>query len=275
MHKTKLQSLLNHLLLIVLVIIVIFPVYYAFVISSISFKEVFSMPPKLLPGANLMANYGHAWNSVNLGRLLINSLIFALFTTFGKIFLSILTSFAIVYFDFRFKNFVFFITLLTLMMPVPVRIMSTYEVVSSFGWINSYQGLIFPMIASATGTFLLRQIFMSVPKELAEATIVDGGGPLTFLFKVLIPIAKTNIAALFVILFIWAWNQYLWPLIITTNPNMNVVQLGIEAVIPKGGTALPKWNQIMPVVIFTMIPPLGVILYLQRSFVQGLIEPEK
>ena len=214
-------------------------------------------------------------NTFHLGRLLLNSLIFALTTTFGKIILSILTSFAIVYFDFKFKNFIFFITLLTLMMPVPVRIMSTYEVVNSFGWINTYQGLIFPMIASATGTFLLRQIFMSVPAELAEATIVDGGGPMTFLFKVLMPIAKTNIAALFVILFIWAWNQYLWPLIITTNPNMNVVQLGIEAVIPKGGTALPKWNQIMPVVIFTMLPPLAVILYLQKSFVQGLIEPEK
>jgi len=275
MHKQKYHRILNHIILIILVLIVIFPVYYTFVISSISFQDVFSMPPSILPGTNIMENYSHAWNTVHLGRLLLNSLIFALTTTFGKIILSILTSFAIVYFDFKFKNFIFFITLLTLMMPVPVRIMSTYEVVNSFGWINTYQGLIFPMIASATGTFLLRQIFMSVPTELAEATIVDGGGPIVFLFKVLMPIAKTNIAALFVILFIWAWNQYLWPLIITTNPNMNVVQLGIEAVIPKGGTALPKWNQIMPVVIFTMLPPLAVILYLQKSFVQGLIEPEK
>jgi sn-glycerol 3-phosphate transport system permease protein len=262
-------------LLIFVVVVVIFPVYYSFTISSLEFKRIFSLPPRVLPDRHVLENYAFAWKNLDIGRLLFNSIFFALLTTSGKICLSVLTAFSIVYFNFKGKNFVFAITLLTLMMPVPVRIISTYQVVSTLQWLNSFQGLIVPLIASATGTFLLRQTFRNIPRELAEATIVDGGGPIRFLLRVLVPLAKTNIAALFVILFIWSWNQYLWPLLITTSREMRVIQLGIESVIPKGGTALPKWNQIMPVVIFAMVPPLIVILALQRSFVKGLLEPEK
>ena len=270
-----LLRLVNHLVLITIVVMLAFPVYYAFVVSTLEFQEVFRLPPRLLPGAELLENYAQAWQRANLGRLLFNSTVFSLLVALGKIGISVLTAFALVYFDFRGKSLVFFLTLVTLMMPVPIRVVSTYEVISSFGWLNSFRGLVIPMMYSATGTFLFRQTFRQIPRELVEATIVDGGGPLRFLWSVLIPLSKTNLAALFVILFIWSWNRYLWPLVITTEPGMHVIQLGIEAVIPAGGDALPRWNHIMPVVIWAMLPPMAVILGLQKQFVKGLIEPEK
>ncbi len=268
------SNIFVHILLILLLIIVIFPVYYAFVVSSSTRVEVFSRPPTLLPGGNLLFNFYRTWTQTNLPRAMYNSTIFSLTVSLGKLAISLLTAYAIVFFKFKLAAPVFFLTLFTLMMPIPVRLMSTYEVVSSIGWIDTYQGLIIPMIASATGTFLFRQIFKTIPNELAEATVIDGGGPFAFLFHVLIPLVKTNAAALFVILFIWSWNQYLWPLLITTSGEMQVVQLGIEGLIPGGGQ-LPDWTLIMPYVIAAMLPPLAVILGLQRYFVKGLIEPNK
>ncbi len=273
--RDNLLKLLNHLILIAIILLLAFPVYYTFVVSTLEMGEVFRLPPRIIPGTQLIENYSQAWQNANLGRLLFNSTIFSLLVAGGKIGISILTAFALVYFDFKGKSLVFFLTLVTLMMPVPIRVVSTYDIISSFGWLNSFRGLVIPMMYSATGTFLFRQTFKQIPRELVEATIVDGGGPLRFLWSVLLPLSKTNLAALFVILFIWSWNRYLWPLVISTDPNMHVIQLGIEAVIPAGGDALPRWNQIMPVVIFAMLPPMAVILGLQKQFVKGLIEPEK
>ncbi|MFW6306509.1 MAG: ABC transporter permease subunit [Bacillota bacterium] len=273
MGANEFKKFIHHLVLIILVILFIFPVYYSFVISTINYKEVFNEVPKLLPGNQLFNNYYKSWFDVNMGKMLITSILFSTATIVGKIILAILTSFAISHFDFKGKNLVFFLTLITLMIPVPVRIISTYQLIASFGWINTYKGLIIPLIASATGTFMLRQTFKSVPRELAEATMIDGGGPLTYLWRVLLPVSKTTISALFVILFIWSWNQYLWPLIVVSNANLRVIQLGIESAIPKG--ELPRWNLIMPIVIIAMLPPLIVILSLQKSLVNGLIETEK
>ena len=274
-NKDNLFKLLNHVILIAIILLLAFPVYYTFVVSTLESGEVFRLPPRIIPGTQIIENYSHAWQNANLGRLLFNSTVFSLLVAGGKIGISILTAFALVYFDFKGKNLVFFLTLVTLMMPVPIRVVSTYDIISSFGWLNSFRGLVIPMMYSATGTFLFRQTFKQIPRELVEATIVDGGGPLRFLWSVLLPLSKTNLAALFVILFIWSWNRYLWPLVISTDPNMHVIQLGIEAVIPAGGDALPRWNRIMPVVIFAMLPPMAVILGLQKQFVKGLIEPEK
>ncbi len=268
------SNIFVHILLILLLIVIIFPVYYSFIVSSSERVEVYERPPTFTPGDQLATNFYRVWHGTDLPRALFNSTVFSLSVTFGKLIISLMTAYAIVFFDFKLAAPVFFLTLFTLMMPVPVRLMSTYEVVSSLGMIDTYQGLILPMIASATGTFLFRQIFKTIPNELAEATVIDGGGPLQFLFHVLLPLVKTNAAALFVILFIWTWNQYLWPLLITTSSEMRVVQLGIEGLIPGGGQ-LPDWTLIMPYVVSAMVPPLVVILGLQRYFVKGLIEPNK
>lgn len=268
------SKLIIYLIIIAILFISLFPVYYAFVVSSSTLAEVYRRPPTFTPGGSLLENFNRVWYQTNLPRALFNSTVFSLSVTSGKILISLLTSFAIVYFDFRGKNFIFFLALFTLMMPIPVRIMSTYQVVSSFGWVDSYQGLIIPMLASATGTFMFRQVFRTIPRELIEATLIDGGGPFTFLYHVLLPLVKTNIAALFVILFIWSWNQYLWPLLITTSSDMQVVQLGIEGLIPPGAE-LPDWTLIMPYVLGALVPPTIVIMALQRQFVQGYIEPEK
>jgi len=193
----------------------------------------------------------------------------------GKIVISILSAFAIVYFDFRGKTFAFWMIFVTLMLPIPVRIVSTYEVISSLGWVNTYWGLTVPLMASATGTFLFRQFFQTIPDSLAEAAQLDGAGPLRFLWSILLPLSKANMAALFVILFVYGWNEYLWPLMITTTAEMRTAVVGIEALVPRGGSQLPEWNVIMAAAMMTLLPPVIVIVTMQRWFVKGLIETEK
>jgi len=264
-----------HAGLIAAIALIAFPLYYAFAISTQSLAEVTSVPPRLTPSWHLWANYVAAWHKARLGRLLLNSLVMATGIAVGKIAISILSAFAIVYFDFRGKQVVFWMIFVTLMLPVPVRIMSTYEVISTLGWIDTYWGLTVPLIASATATFLFRQFFQTVPDSLAEAAQLDGAGPLRFLWSFLLPLSWTNVAALFVILFIYGWNEYLWPLMITNSEEMRTVVIGIEKLVPRGGGEIPEWNVIMAVAMMALLPPVAVILFMQRWFVKGLIETEK
>jgi len=269
------KRLLVHASLIAAIALIAFPLYYAFVISTQSLTEVTSVPPRLTPSWHLWENYLTAWSRAKLGRLLFNSFVMAVGIAVGKITISILSAFAIVYFDFRGKQVVFWMIFVTLMLPVPVRIMSTYEVISTLGWIDSYQGLTVPLMASATATFLFRQFYQTVPDSLAEAAQLDGAGPMRFLWSFLLPLSWANVAALFVILFIYGWNEYLWPLMVTNSEEMRTVVVGIEKLVPRGGGEIPEWNVIMAAAMMALLPPVAVILLMQRWFVQGLIESEK
>ncbi len=211
---------------------------------------------------------------IPVSSMMWNSLIMALGIVFGKIAISIISAYAIVYFRFRFRMVFFWIIFMTLMLPIEVRILPTYEVVANLGLLNSYTGLTLPLIASATATFLFRQFLLTVPDELTEAARVDGTGPIRFFFDILLPLSRTNIAALSVILFIYGWNQYLWPLLITTEKNMTTIVMGIQAMLYVPD-AVNEWNLTMATAILAMLPPVVVILVLQRQFVKGLIETEK
>ena len=266
---------LAHLILVGAVAVIAFPLYYAFAISTQTLSEASSLPPRILPSSHFLENYAAAWQRAGLSRLLLNSAVVALAVAIGKIVISILSAFAIVYFDFRGKTFAFWMIFVTLMLPIPVRFVSTYEVISSLGWINTYWGLTVPLMASATGTFLFRQFFQTIPDSRAEAAQLDGAGPLRFLWSILLPLSKANMAALFVILFVYGWNEYLWPLMITTTAEMRTAVVGIEALVPRGGSQLPEWNVIMAAAMMTLLPPVAVIVTMQRWFVKGLIETEK
>jgi sn-glycerol 3-phosphate transport system permease protein len=268
------SGMVAHAILIASVAVLAFPLYYAFVISTQTLDEVTSLPPKLAPSTNMAQNYADAWARVKMGRLLVNSAIVALAVAFGKIAISLLSAFAIVYFDFRGKQVVFWTIFITLMLPVPVRIVSTYQVVSVLGWVDTYWGLTVPLMASATGTFLFRQYYQTIPDSLAEAAQLDGAGPLRFLWSILLPLSTANIAALFVILFVYGWNDYLWPLLVTNSPEMRTAVIGIDSLIPRT-SQLPEWNVAMAAAMMVLLPPVAVIVVMQRWFVKGLIETEK
>jgi sn-glycerol 3-phosphate transport system permease protein len=206
--------------------------------------------------------------------MLVNSFVMAVMVAVGKIAISILSAFAIVYFRFPLRNFFFWMIFVTLMLPIEVRIIPTFKVASDLGLLNSYWGLSLPLIASATATFLLRQFFFTIPDELAEAARMDGAGPMRFFFDVILPLSKTNMAALFVILFILGWNQYLWPLLITSSESMYTVVIGIKRMIA-GGDASTEWNLIMATAMLAMLPPALVVVLMQKWFVKGLVETEK
>lgn len=268
---------LTHLGLCIGVLLIFFPIWLAFVASTVSQPEIVSPPMPLLPGDQFWENYKRAlFDGINapVSTMLVNSLIMAIGIAVGKIVISLLSAFAIVYFSFPFRRLFFWLIFLTLMLPVEVRIVPTYEVIAGFGMLNSYSGLIFPLIASATATFLFRQFFMTVPDELAEAARVDGARPLRFFIDILIPMSRTNIAALFVILFIYGWNQYLWPLLITTDPEMNTIVMGIKQMFPSGDD-IADWPVIMATSILAMLPPVLVVIFMQKLFVRGLVDSEK
>ena len=268
---------LTHVLMILGVLIVFFPIWLAFVASTVTQPEIVSPPMPLWPGGHFLENYKKAlFSGVNVpvSTMLINSLIMAMGIAIGKIVISLLSAFAIVYFRFPGKTLFFWLIFLTLMLPVEVRIVPTYEVVAGFGMLNSYTGLIFPLIASATATFLFRQFFMTIPDELAEAARVDGAGPMRFFIDIVLPMSRTNIAALFVILFIFGWNQYLWPLLITTEPEMNTIVIGIKQMFPSGDD-VAEWPVIMATSILAMIPPVVVVVSMQKLFIRGLVDSEK
>ena len=206
--------------------------------------------------------------------MMVNSLVSALVIAIGKIAISLLSAFAIVYFRFRFRAFAFWMIFVTLMLPVEVRILPTYQVVSDLHMLDTYAGLTVPLIASATATFLFRQFFLTIPDELAEAARIDGAGPMRFFWDVVVPLSRPNIAALFVILFIYGWNQYLWPLLVTTQEDMYTVVIGIKRMI-SGGDAATDWNLVMATAMLAMLPPALVVLLMQKWFVKGLVDSEK
>ena len=263
-----------HLLLILSILLIGFPLYYGFVISTQSLEEVVKVPQSLLPAGHMLENYVKVWNRIHMGRLLVNSAVVAVVVSLGKISIAILSAFAIVFFDFRGKQIAFWMIFITLMLPVPVRIISTYQVVSMLGWVDTYAGLTIPLIASATATFLFRQFYITIPDELVDAAKIDGAGPLRFLWSILLPNSGANIAALFVVMFIYGWNQYLWPLMATNSDNMRVVVVGIASTVPTG-TQLPEWNLVMAAAMMALLPPVLVVIFLQRWFVHGLLETEK
>ena len=267
----------THLGLIIGVLIIFFPIWLAFVASTVTQPEIVKPPMPLWPGDQFIENYTSALVSgVNapVARMLANSMVMAMGIAIGKIIISLLSAFAIVYFRFPGRQLFFWLIFLTLMLPVEVRIVPTYEVVAGFGMLNSYSGLIFPLIASATATFLFRQFFLTVPDELAEAARVDGARPMQFFRDILLPMSRTNIAALFVILFIYGWNQYLWPLLITTDPEMNTIVMGIKQMLPTGDD-FADWPVIMATSILAMLPPIIVVISMQNLFIRGLVDSEK
>jgi len=268
---------LTHAGLILGVLFVFFPIWLAFVASTVTPQDIVRPPMPLLPGPHLLDNYREALVAgvnVPVARMMVNSFLMAMGIALGKIAISLLSAFAIVYFRFPFRQGFFWLIFLTLMLPVEVRIVPTYEVIAGFGMLNSYSGLILPLVASATATFLFRQFFLTVPDELAEAARVDGSGPMRFFLDILLPMSRTNIAALFVILFIYGWNQYLWPLLITTDPEMNTIVMGIRQMFPSGDD-LANWPVIMATSILAMLPPVIVVIGMQKLFIRGLVDSEK
>ncbi|CAI1731052.1 sn-glycerol-3-phosphate ABC transporter permease UgpE [Serratia marcescens] len=273
-------DIFSHVMLIIGVLVVLFPLYVAFVAATLDDKQVFQVPMKLVPGGHLWENIRNIWQGgvgnlkVPFSLLLLNSVIMALAITFGKIAVSVLSAYAIVYFRFPLRSLFFWLIFLTLMLPVEVRIFPTVEVISNLNLLDSYTGLTLPLMASATATFLLRQFFMTLPDELLEAARIDGAGPMRFFWDIVLPLSKTNLAALFVITFIYGWNQYLWPILITSDASMGTAVAGIKSMISTSG-APTQWNQVMAAMILTLLPPLAVVLLMQRWFVRGLVDSEK
>ncbi len=303
-ERTRALDIACHGLLILGGLLVCLPIYFAFVVGSHTVGDVLAVPPPWLPGTRFFENAQTAWQKGNLGRLLFNSLVVALGIMIGKIAVSLLSAFAISYFRFRFRMVAFWLIFVSLMLPVEVRILPTYEAVANVAlplqWIadmldverwlgaltgkrveialdwnmmNSYGGLILPLIASATATFLFRQFFLTVPDELVEAARMDGAGPMRFFRDVLLPLSKTSMAALFVIQFIYGWNQYLWPLLVTTDERMYPIVMGIKRLI--FGEVYIEWNVVMATAILAMLPPAIVVMLMQKWFVKGLVDTEK
>ncbi len=304
-EKTPILDTLTYILLIAGIIIVGFPIIYAVIAATLPIEEVSRVPMPLIPGDQFWVNIKRAWVEGDLGRHLLNSFIMASGITLGKITVSLLGAFSIVYFSYRFRTVVFVSVFCTLMLPVEVRILPTYEMAANLlgpfqelwrifhldgvvSWIvghdievslewsilDSYTGLILPLVASATCTFLFRQFFLTIPEELCEAAKMDGASAMTFFRKILIPLSKTNIAALVVIEFVYGWNQYLWPLLITTKPKMLTAVIGLQNLIPAADD-LPFWNVALAGSLLVMLPPVLVVLFMQRWFVKGLVEKEK
>jgi sn-glycerol 3-phosphate transport system permease protein len=275
-------DVLAHVILLCGVAVVAFPLYVTFVASTQTAQEVASAPMSLIPGSHFVSNYMQALFSGSGGgssgtpvlRMMYVSLIMALSISIGKILISLMSAFAVVYFRFRFRMFFFWMIFVTLMLPVEVRIAPTYKVVADLGLLNSYAGLALPLIASATATFLFRQFFLTVPDELVEAARIDGAGPMRFFRDVLLPLSKTSIAALFVIQFIYGWNQYLWPLLVTTKEDMYPVVIGIKRMV-SGGDSVTEWNLTMATAMLAMLPPVLVVILMQKWFVKGLVDTEK
>jgi sn-glycerol 3-phosphate transport system permease protein len=283
-ERRPVLTFFSHLILLLGVAIVVFPVLVALVGATQTAEQITSSHPlSLVPGNNLLesfrlALFGGKTSSGStiapVAPMLWVSLVSALTIALGKIAISLLSAFAIVYFRFPFKKICFWAIFVTLMLPVEVRILPTYKVLSDLNMLNTYAGLTVPLIASATATFLFRQFFLTVPDELTEASRMDGASPMRFFFDVLLPLSKTSIAALFVIQFIYGWNQYLWPLLATTGEDMYPVVVGIKRMIA-GGDSQNEWNVVMATAILAMLPPALVVVLMQKWFVKGLVDTEK
>jgi sn-glycerol 3-phosphate transport system permease protein len=273
-------NLIAYVILALGVLVVAFPVYLAVVASTFDTATIINGNMPLAPGSHAGENYyqtlfyGGKSSREPVGMMMLNSFIMAAGIAVGKIFISVLSAYAVVYFRFPFRKTAFWVIFITLMLPVEVRIYPTYKIVSDLGLLDTYTGLILPLIASATGTLLFRQFFMTIPDELLEASLIDGAGPVRFFKDTLIPLSVTTIAALFVIQFIYGWNQYLWPLLITTQSSMQTIVIGIKKMIITQD-ALTEWNIAMTTAVLAMVPPVLVVVFMQRLFVKGLVETEK
>jgi len=279
-EQRKSAKAFPHIVLWLSIAIIIFPIYFVFVASTRTSAEILAAPMPIWPGSHFLENYGRALSegANNLGAsaftMMKNSFIMAMGISLGKISVSLLAAFAIVFFHFRGRKFCFWAIFITLMLPVEVRIMPTYKVISQLGLLNSYAGLILPMIVSATAVFLFRQFFMSVPREIAEASQIDGASPMEFFRAILVPMTRTPIAAMFVIQFIYGWNQYLWPLLITTKQRYYTLLIGINRMLT-GADVLIEWQIVMATVLLAMIPPVVVVIVMQKQFVAGMTDTEK
>ena len=275
-------GILAHAVMVLGVLLVAFPIYLAFVASTHQPQDIVQSPMPLWPGSHMWETYrtalfggGDGAERPPVARMMMVSFITAMVIALGKIAISLLSAFAVVYFRFPFRNLCFWAIFITLMLPVEVRILPTYKVVADLGLLNSYAGLTVPLIASATATFLFRQLFLTVPDELAEAARMDGASPMRFFKDILVPLSRTSMAALFVIQFIYGWNQYLWPLLVTTNQDMYPVVLGIRTMMGGSGESMVEWNLVMATAIMAMIPPAIVVMLMQKWFVKGLVDTEK
>ncbi len=280
MHKVKIT---DHLILLAGALFLIMPVVVAFTTSSHTAADIHSNGLSLSWGDNFMETYsnvltreGGFTGQITGSRMLMNSLILGLGFAIGKIVLSMLAAYAIVYFRFRFATLAFWLIFTTLLLPLEVRIVPSYQVVSSFGMLNSYSGLIVPLLASATGTFYFRQFFKSVPDELLEASRIDGAGPVKFFIDVLLPLSRTMIAAMFIIMFVYGWNQYLWPMLVTTDESFFTLMRGIKQILQVWvGAQIPDYNEAFALAVLAMVPPVLVVVVFQRWFIKGLTESDK
>lgn len=279
--RSFLNSILPHIILLLGVLIVFFPVWLAFVASTWDTATIINGQLPLTPGPYFIENYSRLLFSGTsssirepVWHMMANSLVMALAIAFGKIFISILSAYAIVYYKFPFRMAAFWLIFITLMLPVEVRIYPTYKIVADLGLLDTYTGLAVPLIASATGTLLFRQFFMTIPDELLEASKIDAAGPFKFFKDTVLPLSITTIAALFVIQFIYGWNQYLWPLLITTKDSMQTIVVGIKKMIVTQD-ALTEWQLAMATAVLALLPPVAVVIFMQRLFVKGLVETEK
>lgn len=280
-EQNRYLTILAHIILIVGVALVVLPVWVVFVTSTHPQGMLLTGDMGLMPGDQLLPNYravltgdmpGGSGTPMRL--MLINSIIMAMGIAIGKIIISLTAAYAIVYYRFPLRMLSFWLIFMTLMLPVEVRILPTYEVIADLHMLNSYSGLIIPLIASATATFLFRQFFLTVPDELLEAARIDGAGPMKFFWDILLPLSRTNIAAMFVILFIYGWNQYLWPLLITTDQSWYTVVMGLKSLVTESDEE-PRWHLVSAATILAMLPPILVVIAMQKLFVKGLVETEK
>lgn len=275
MKAYRKQKFQVYTVLTILTLIVMFPIYYAFVMATLDSMQSYSYPPRFIPSIHLFENMKQAWKSAGMGRLMFNSAFTATVVAVAKICFSILAAFAFTYFgDFKGKYLFFGLILITHMLPLPVRLLPTYDMMKAFGWVNTYYALTVPFFASATGTLLFRQLFLTVPQSLADAARIDGAGPMKFLWHILVPLSKTNMGALFLIEFNYIWNEYLWPLVITTTKEMRVVQIGIKMLLASEAQAA-DWNIIMAGTMIAMLPPLVMLLIFQKTFMEGFSMKEE
>ena len=279
--QSRIRIYIAHAMLILGIVIVAFPIYYTFVASTHSLQTILRPPLPMLPGPEFLHNYSEALfggvgriGGVPVSTLLINTTIVALGIAIGKILISIVSAYAIVFFRFPFRMVFFWLIFITLMLPVEVRILPTYEVMVDLGLIVPYAGLIVPLIASGTATLLFRQFFLTIPGELVEAARVDGAGPFRFFKDILLPLSATNIAALFVILFIYGWTQYLWPLLVTNDNQMNTIVIALRKMVSFADSDT-EWHLVMVTAVLAILPPILVVVLMQRWFVRGLVDSEK
>ncbi len=275
-------TVITHFILILGVAMIALPIWITFVAASHDEVRMLKAPIPMLPGGYFIENLKSTLFGTGISggsgppvwRMLFNSMMMALMIAFGKIAISLISAFAIVYFKFPFRMGFFWMIFITLMLPVEVRILPTFEVVANLGMLNSYWGLSIPLIASATATFMFRQVFLTISDEMLESARIDGAGPMRFFWDILVPLSRTNIAALFVILFIYGWNQYLWPLLITTDSDMTTIVMSIKQML-EAAEQSPQWNIIMMTALLAMLPPILVVIGMQKLFVQGLTETDK